>query len=56
MQQDKTKHIEVDRCFIKEKIENKVVFIPFVSLKSYLANIFTKVVPLGDFQQWFLVN
>ena len=41
-QQDKTKHVEVDKHFIKEKIETKKNVTPFVSTKHQLANVFTK--------------
>ncbi|CAH9070189.1 unnamed protein product [Cuscuta europaea] len=39
---DRTKHIEVDRHFIKEKIEAGIICTPFVSTKDQTADIFTK--------------
>ena len=30
IQHDRTKHVEVDRHFIKENIENEIVELPFV--------------------------
>ena len=30
VQHDRTKHVEIDRHFIKEKIEAKIVELPFV--------------------------
>ena len=44
VQHDRTKHIEIDRHFIKEKLENKIISLPFVRSKDQLANILTKVV------------
>nr|GEX81768.1 putative ribonuclease H-like domain-containing protein [Tanacetum cinerariifolium] len=41
-QHDRTKHIEVDRHFIKEKIENGIIELPFVRSKDQLADILTK--------------
>ena len=42
VQHDWTKHVEVDRHFIKENIEAKIVDMPYV--KSELADILTKAV------------
>ncbi|CAH9095246.1 unnamed protein product [Cuscuta europaea] len=39
---DRTKHIEVDRHFIKEKIEAGIVCTPFISTKEQTTDIFTK--------------
>ena len=41
---DRTKHVEIDRHFIKEKLEGKIISLPFVRLKDQLADIFTKAV------------
>ena len=42
VQQDRTKHIEVDRHFIKEKLDNGLICTPFVSIGGQLANVLTK--------------
>ena len=42
MQHDRTKYVEIDRHFIKEKIEAKVICVPFVSSKNQLADLLTK--------------
>ncbi|KAM2872856.1 hypothetical protein FF1_020315 [Malus domestica] len=44
VQHDRTKHVEVDRHFIKEKLEKKIVSIPFVNSEEQLADILTHVV------------
>ena len=45
VQHDRTKHVEVDRHFIKEKIEDGQICIPFVTSKEQFADIFTKGLP-----------
>nr|GEZ36571.1 putative copia-type protein [Tanacetum cinerariifolium] len=42
VQHDRTKHIEVDRHFIKEKLENGIIELLFVRSKDQLADILTK--------------
>ena len=42
VQHDRTKHIEVDRHFIKENLEMGVICIPFVKSEDQIANILTK--------------
>ena len=42
IQHDCTKHVEVNRRFIKEKIDGGLICTPFVSSKLQLADIFTK--------------
>ncbi|KAI5311255.1 hypothetical protein L3X38_000302 [Prunus dulcis] len=44
VQHDRTKHVEVDRHFMKEKIEKKIIHLPFVKSKDQLVDILTKVV------------
>ena len=44
VQHDRTKHVEVDRHFIKEKIENSTIELPFVRSEDQLADILTKAV------------
>lgn len=36
-------NIEIYRYFIKQKLEKKIISIPFVRSKDQLTNIFTKV-------------
>ena len=42
VQHDRTKHVEVDRHFIKEKLESGLICTPFVSTEGQLADVLTK--------------
>nr|CAD1822910.1 unnamed protein product [Ananas comosus var. bracteatus] len=42
VQHDRTKHIEIDRNFIKEKLDEGILCIPFVKSRDQLADILTK--------------
>ncbi|KAJ0625451.1 putative RNA-directed DNA polymerase [Helianthus annuus] len=44
VQHDRTKHVEVDRHFIKEKLESGILELPFVRSEDQLADILTKAV------------
>ncbi|CAL8156128.1 unnamed protein product [Prunus armeniaca] len=44
VQHDRTKHVEVDRHFIKEKLEKKIISIPFMNSEEQLADILTHAV------------
>ncbi|KAG8491344.1 hypothetical protein CXB51_014525 [Gossypium anomalum] len=48
VQHDCTKHIEVDRHFIKEKLEAGTISLPFVKYEDQLADIITKAVSSND--------
>ena len=49
VQHDRTKHVEVDRHFIKQNLEEKIIRLPFVRSEDQLADIPTKAVPTKDF-------
>ncbi|CAO2833049.1 unnamed protein product [Amaranthus hypochondriacus] len=49
VQHDRTKHVEVDRHFIKEKLEDDIIKLPHVKSEDQLADILTKAVGT----QWF---
>ncbi|XP_042010609.1 uncharacterized mitochondrial protein AtMg00810-like [Salvia splendens] len=51
VQHDRTKHVEVDRHFIKDNIEAKVVELPFVRSEDQLADILTKAVDSRSFHE-----
>lgn len=42
VQHDRTKHVEVDRHFIKEKLDAKLIDFPFVPTEEQLADVLTK--------------
>jgi len=42
VQHDRTKHIEVDRHFIKEKLDSGLICTPYVSSQENLTDILTK--------------
>ncbi|CAL2227109.1 unnamed protein product [Prunus armeniaca] len=44
VQHDCTKHVEVDRHFVKEKLDAKIISFPFISSKYQLANVLMKAV------------
>jgi hypothetical protein len=46
----RTKHIEVDYHFVRERVYQKLLQIKFISSKDQLADIFTKPLPLPQFE------
>ena len=51
VQHDQTKYVEIDRHFIKEKLEKQIISLPFVRSKDQLADILTKAVTSEAFEQ-----
>jgi hypothetical protein len=49
IQHDRTKHVEIDRHFIKENLEAKIIWFPFVKSEDQLADILTKAVSSREF-------
>ena len=47
---DRTKHIEVDKHFIKEKIESGLICVPYVPSAQQVADILTKGLHKGQFE------
>ena len=52
VQHDRTKHVEVDRFFIKEKFDEKIVDLPKIRYEDQLADILTKVVSSRVFSKF----
>jgi hypothetical protein len=44
VQHDRTKHVEVDRHFIKEKLEAGIIQFPFIKSEFQLTDVLTKTV------------
>lgn len=51
VQHDRTKHIEINRHFIKEKLESGLISTPYTPSKDLLANVLTKGLPVSRFQE-----
>ena len=52
VQHDRTKHVEVDRFFIKEKLDNKVIEVPPIGTNNQIADILTKAVSSNKFSSF----
>ncbi|KAL5583224.1 hypothetical protein UlMin_015666 [Ulmus minor] len=50
VQHDWTKHVEIDRHFIKEKLEAGIIVFPFVKSEDQLADVLTKAVANNVFE------
>ena len=46
---DRTKHVKVDKHFIKEKLENGLIVMPYIPTVEQVANILTKGLPNKQF-------
>ena len=49
VQHDRTKHVEIDRHFIKDHLEKKTIKLPFVNSEEQLADMLTKAVCKNTF-------
>ena len=49
IQHDRTKHVEVDRHFIKQNLEENIIQFPFIKSEDQLSNILTKAVSSRNF-------
>lgn len=50
VQHNRTKHVEVDRHFIKEKLEAHIISLPHVRSREHLADILTKAIGVKLFE------
>ncbi|KAL0410895.1 UNVERIFIED_CONTAM: Retrovirus-related Pol polyprotein from transposon RE1 [Sesamum latifolium] len=51
VQHDRTKHIEVDRHFIKEKLDSGLISTAYMPSSNHLADVLTKGLPTSRFQE-----
>ena len=47
---DRTKHVEVDKHFIKEKLDSGVICMSYIPTTSQVANVLTKGLPKAQFE------
>ena len=52
VQHDRTNHVEVDKFFIKEKLDEKIVELPKIRSEDQLADILTKAVSSRVFSKF----
>ena len=48
----RTKHIEIDFHFVRERVANKLLDIRFIHSKDQVAGGFTKVLPIHNFEDF----
>ena len=46
---NRTKHVEVDKHFIKEKLESGLICMPYIPTAKQIADVFTKVLHKKQF-------
>ena len=51
IQHDRTKHVEVDKHFIEEKLDNGLIYTPYVSTGGQLTNVLVKGLANTQFQE-----
>ena len=52
IQHERIKHVEINRHFIKEKVENGLVCMTYISSGEQLAKVLTKGLPGQQFQEF----
>ncbi|KAK4275277.1 hypothetical protein QN277_018391 [Acacia crassicarpa] len=50
VQHSRTKHVDVDRHFIREKVEDGIICLSYIPTKLQLADILTKGLPEDIFE------
>lgn len=53
IQHNRTKHVEVDKHFIREKLETRIIIFPFVKSEDQLVDVPTKVVDSKAFDDFY---
>ena len=53
VQHNRTKHVEVNRFFIKDQLDQKIVELPKIRFEDQLANILTKAISSRVFSKFF---
>ncbi|PON73769.1 hypothetical protein PanWU01x14_056570, partial [Parasponia andersonii] len=48
---DRTKHVEIDRHFIKEKIESRILQMAYTPTQLQVADVLTKALPRIKFEE-----
>ena len=48
---DRTKHIEIDRHFISEKVNTGVIQLSYIPTRQQIADVFTKALPRITFDE-----
>ena len=51
VQHDRTKHAKVDKHFIKEKLDDGLIYTPYVSIGGQLADVLIKGLASAQFQE-----
>ena len=51
VQHDRTKHAKVDKHFIKEKLDDGLIYTPYVSIGAQLADVLIKGLASAQFQE-----
>ena len=51
IQHDRTKHVEVDKHFIEEKLDSGLIYMPYVSTGGQLTNVLVKGLANTQFQE-----
>ena len=49
IQHDRTKHVEIDKHFIRQNLDARIIRFPFIKSKDQLVEIFTKAVCIKVF-------
>lgn len=49
VQHDRTKHVELDRNYIKDNLDTGRIKVPYIKSANHLANMMTHAVPNGPF-------